>query len=500
MTALSSIISTSDKTPGAFLKVSLGVGAQSAAAAPIKVLVAGNKTSAGSKAAASISLVSSPDDAVAYYGQGSELHRMIRNVLRAYKGATVYGGIIAESAGTAASTTIVFSGTATAAGTVEVYVCGERVVASFASGDTATTVGAAVATAINNNGDLPVTAANVSGTVTVTAKHKGPRGNRIRVYNTITSGHGYTHTPTDAYLSSGATSDSPSNLLDAAAASRYHVVVAPYDDATNVGSFKAAIAASADPLEGKRGVYVFASQDTLANAITLVTTINDARGRGLWHYNSDVPPAELAASWAGTYAAGLEKDAATNYDGVQVLAAKAQRTATDRPIASEITSALNNGITPIKVLADESTCVVVRAITTRSKDSGGLPDYRTLDVHQVDAIDAVADQLASDWVAFAASNPKLGSDPDDATSMPAPGIATEKTIKDWAYGILKRFDAEDAEGSAGSLGRYLVDVEVNAANLVVEADAIAEGRVNLSIPCDAVKLLHQAAIDVRQIG
>jgi len=498
--ALASIVDTSNKLPGSFLKVSLGVGSQSAAAAARRILVIGNKTSAGSKAAASITQTLSTDDAITYFGQGSELHRMIRNLLRAYPGANLYAGVVAESGGTAASTTIVFSGgPATAAGTVEVYVCGERVVASFAIGDTATTVASAVSAAINNNPDLPVTASPSTGTVTVTAKHKGPRGNRIRVYDVITSGSGLTHTVTDAYLASGATSDSPANVLDAAASQRWHVIVSAYDDSTNLGLVKTHLATYSAPEEGKRGVQVFASADTLGNATTLAQAINDARARCLWHYNSDVPPGELAASWAGSYVRGLSTDAAFNFDGAAVLAAIAQRTLGDQPIKSELASALNNGISPVRVLADGSTCVLARAITTKCLDSGAHPDYRVLDVHKVDVPDAVADQLESDFADFVANNPKLANDTETGI-MPPPGVATPSTIKDWAYGITKRFDAEDAEGSAGALGRYLTNVEANGLDIVAEIDGTAAGRANVSIPLDVVELFHQGAIDVRQIG
>jgi phage tail sheath gpL-like len=496
---LASIIDTSNKVPGGYLKVSLGVGTQSAAAAALRILVLGNKTSAGSKAAASITQTLSVDDAITYFGQGSELHRMIKRLLGVFPGANLYGAVIAESGGTAASTTIVFSGgPATAAGTVEVYVCGERVVAPFASGDSVTAIGDAVALAINNAPDLPVTAANVTGTVTVTAKHKGPRGNRIRVYDAISSGSGVTHTATDAYLTSGATSDSPANALAAAAAQRWQIMVTPYDDATNVALFKAHHTTYCDPTEGKRGVYLYASADTLANTITLASGNNDARARCVWHYNSDVPPAELTASWAGVYAKGRSSDAAYNFDGISIPAAIAQRTPADQPINSELASALNNGISPIKVLGDGATCVLARAITTKCL-AGSTPDYRVLDVHKVDAVDAVADQLETDFATFAANNPKLAADVAVGV-MPPPGVATPSTIKDWAYGVTKRFDAEDAEGSAGAFGRYLTNVEANGANIVVEPDAIATGRANISIPCDVVELFHQGAIDVRQIG
>src|SRR5690606_14283898 len=81
--------------------------------------------------------------------------------------------------GSAAEGTLVVTGPATAAGTVALYIAGRRLSIAVASGDTGNSVADAIAAEINDDDTLPVTAAAVTGTVTVTARHAGVIGNDI---------------------------------------------------------------------------------------------------------------------------------------------------------------------------------------------------------------------------------------------------------------------------------------------------------------------------------
>lgn len=494
-----SILDPNNKTPGLFLRVSLGVGPQTAADDPIQILVLGNRLSTGTRADSSVLPVYGEDEARSYYGQGSELHRMLRALFKAHPTATVDAGVIAESAGANASlNTIVFSGgPATAAGTVYVYIAGTVVTAPVASGDNVTTIAASVVTAINNAPDLPVTATSSVGTVTVTARQKGPRGNWIRVRTAATIA-GVTHTAIDAYLAGGTTSDNATTVLANAAGKRYHVIVSPYEDATGIGYVDSHVTAMSDVLEAKRGVYVCASADTLGNATTIAQGKNAARGRMIWHYASEVSPCELAASYGGVYARGLGIDRAYNYDGVMLPAGVVQYTGADRPTSSEIASALSVGLTP---LAPKGNGVsIVRAVTMRSKDSGGKADYSVLDVHKVDVPDFIADELGAVYEStFGASSGVEGGFRLAAAvdgEMPPDGVATEATIKDLIVATLRRFDAQSSTSEAA----YLVDLDATEEATVVSIDPITNGRVNASIPLDVVELLHQSAFDIRQIG
>lgn len=485
--ALSSIIGTSIKVPGAFVKVTLGVGPQSAAAGAKKVLLFGNKTSAGTATVETVYQITSKDQARELFGPGSELHLMAKYALAAYPAITLYAIAITASAGTAATGTFVLSGTATADGVYEITCLGETIQVSIPSGTTAAAAAALVETAVDAKAEWPITASVSTATITFTAKHAGPRGNHIRLK---TSGDvaGLTETHLNGYLTSGATSDDPQNALDAVASTRYQILVAPYQDATNLSDFKTHVTALAAPGEGKRGRYIAASIDTLANATTVATGLNDARGQLFWHYNGWEPPAIVAAVCAAETVEAYERDRAANTDGIFMRGLSPQPSSADKPTFTELNSALNNGISPLD--HDGSLVSLVRNVTSRSQASGGAPDFAVIDVHYVEVADAIGDDVL---VNFANTFADFKLDDDVEGTVPSPGVATPATIRDFIFSRLKFY----AAGGGGPL--WLSNVDGLASELVVERDLVAAGRVNASIPIDPVELLHQGAFDVRQL-
>lgn len=489
--AISSIIDTSNKVPGPYIKVTLGVGRRSPGAAPIKVLVVGNKTSAGSAAVNTRTLIASKDDARTQFGAGSELFMLCQAALKVFPTVTLYGLVVTESAGALGTRDLVFGGgPATSAGTVEVWVGGRRTVAAIAVGDTATVVGASVAAAINAMTDWPVTAANAAGTVTVSSKNKGPRANFIKVRSLMTGGAAITHTPVNAYLINGATSDDPQGALDAIAGERFHYIVAPYSDSTNLVKFETHIDGQAQPETGVRERCIFASLDTLANTVTLSDAINAKRGQLDWHYNSEQTPGEIAAADAALLAKELASDRAKNTDGKILDGIDPQYALADKPLNSELVTALNNGITPID--HDGSRCFIVRHITNYSTDANAQPDFSVLDVQNVEVADFIADDIELNFSSEFAEY-KLDNDPPQGET-PEPKTATPSSIKAWIYSRLATY----AAGGSGPL--LLSRVPELKDEIVVEIDSIADGRANAVIPIDVVARFHQFAAEVRHVG
>lgn len=486
--ALASIIDTSNKVPRAYIKVSLGVGPRSAGAAPLRVLCVGNKTAAGTKADGTVNQAFSPDEARSFWGAGSELALMVQAVLRAYPGATVSGATVVESAGTAATTTIVFTGTATQAGTVEVWVAGKRVVASFAVGDAAAAVATAVRDAILAEQDLPVTASAATGTTTITAKNKGPRGNLIRTRASKNDGAGITMTPPSATLAGGTTLDTPAAALAAAAPSRFHLIVAPYVTSTELNLFKVHCDTYAEPVEGKRQRFIAAMNDTLANTKTVADAVNAKRGQIAWLENSESPPSVVAATLAGLTVLRTSSDRSRDLNGEALRGVAGPASDADYPTGTEQQQALNYGITPLTVVDGE--VVVVRSITNYHLN-GTIPDYAVLDTYYVDVPDFVADTIEGNF-AGAFKNFKLAN--DDPDEPPPAKTATPKTIRDWLYRQAKRF-----EGSAGQ-PQVIHNVDLYLDSLVVELDANAKGRANAVVPCDVIETFHQLGVDVQQNG
>jgi len=133
-----------------------------------------------------------------------------------------------NGSGVAATGSVAFSGTATVAGSIIIYVdsFNRKYSLTIASGDTATTIGAALAAAITADLDAVVTASNSTGTVTLTAVNAGTQGNTIgiKVVGTVT---GITTTLTA--FSGGATDPSLTGLFDVIDGVRYTRIVYPHE-------------------------------------------------------------------------------------------------------------------------------------------------------------------------------------------------------------------------------------------------------------------------------
>jgi phage tail sheath gpL-like len=128
-------------------------------------------------------LVLSPEEAAARCGPGSMAHRLALAAFRGSKSAVPVYAVIEEDAdgAAAAAGTLAFTVSNPQAGTLSLYIGGKKYAVPVQGIDTATLLGGRAAAAVNKDESSPVSAANVDGVVTFTAKSKGPWGNGITV-------------------------------------------------------------------------------------------------------------------------------------------------------------------------------------------------------------------------------------------------------------------------------------------------------------------------------
>ncbi len=488
MTLLTSIIDPSYKVPGAFMKVSLGAGPRSPGSSGMKVLGIVSKTAAGTAVVGQLYQVAGRDDAATLMGAGSEGHLLAKAFFDANPIGRLYLVAMDDSSGGAVATkTVAVTGTATSAGQLEVWVGGERMVVPIAVGDTATVIGAALASIVNGRSHLPVTGVNTTGSVALSTKNKGVRFNALTCRSLLINAAGISHTPVTGTFASGTASGAnPTTHLDAVGGSeRFHVIISGFQDSTNLAKFKTAISSLAAPLQGKRGIWAGAFVGTLGDGITLSDALNDPRGVLLWDEGSDDLTCQVVGAWAGAHTAYRAADRAANTDGMALGVLKPRFSAADRPTKTEQNIALNNGLVP---LVDEDGVVLVcREITNYHQDGSGNDDFTILDNHKVEVADFIADDLegnfSSVWSAF-----KLGVDGEDGVPN-APRVATASSVKDW---VISRLGAQE--------NRTLVNTALLAPSIVVEADESADGRLNADVPIDVIELFHQLAANVSQVG
>lgn len=242
---------------------------------PQKVLFIGQKTSAGSAASGDL------DQNIANGGAEDGLYgpdSMLAGMVRAYKRlnqVTRIDGISLDDngSGVAATGTIVVTGPATEDGTLVVTIGSDKnhkFTVAVSDTDSATVIGDAIEAAINADANVPVTAANVAGTITMTAVNDGTVGNgiTIKIEGTIA---GVTHSVTA--MASGATDPVLTGVLDVIGDERYQTIVAPFEYGTSflTDLLDPRFNATNDVLDG---VGVLTSTDTFANLITAGGLLN----------------------------------------------------------------------------------------------------------------------------------------------------------------------------------------------------------------------------------
>jgi phage tail sheath gpL-like len=503
-------IAANDPTPNpAYIEVNHAQGASGGDSSEYEILLLGNKTSAGSATVDTVvygpdSLVSmqTEADVISLFGAGSEIHRMWRRVNKINKTTTVRALAVTESAGTAASGTIVLATAATGNGAIRVWVGDEFVDTSVASGDAVDTIGAAMATNINTKTHWPVTAAYDSGTdtLTITAKQKGPRGNDIRFQAATIGSIGTTLTggATDTALSSGATADSNTAALATILPDRYFYIVSAADDSTQLGALVTQVNTQALASTGIRQGVFAGYTGTLANGITLATGRNAARCEITWQKTSDWTPAELAANAAAIYALlEVKPRPRTNFCNFGTRAqdqalwvVPAPRTASAHPTASDIKSALNNGLSPVAVLKKNGATKLVNRVTTRSLN-GSQQDYRIRPAHKRTICDFFADDLGAVLTERFADK-KIGDDVPQGTPPLGPDFVTPDRMKGAVVGVI---NAYDANGNWDPLGAIRMKE-----NLLVQRQVSNPARMGVRINAEPVENFEQGLIQINQVA
>lgn len=193
--------------------------AVSASVVPRKILIIGTYDPSKTAVVANKPIqVFSADDVGAQTGFGFMLHRLAMKAFQGSQGVETWIIPQAEAAAAGAGAgSVAFAASSALAGTIYLYIAGDLVSVNVTASESASDIATAVAAAINADKRLPVTATASSGTVTITAKSKGPWGNAIPIKTNLNPGEvlptGVTATITA--LSTGSGVPDISDALDA---------------------------------------------------------------------------------------------------------------------------------------------------------------------------------------------------------------------------------------------------------------------------------------------
>lgn len=332
----------------------------------------------------SAQISTSINDAKAKYGSGSMLARMVAQ----YRGQDSFGEVwelpVSDGVSAAPGTgTVTITGTATEAGTLNLYMNGDLIQAGVANGDTAATVYATLMAVIATLPDLTASAA-FSTIITFTSKINGvqkPIDLRLNYQGAI----GGEKTPaglTIAFANPAPGSVVPTlttalaNLGDQS----FDFIVMPYNDATSIG----ALTAFLNDVTGRwswqqmiYGHYFAAFLGTLGNAIAEGGSLNDQHGSIMAYQNAPEPIWIWAADITGACANSLRAD-----PGVPLQYLKLNVKAPpllSRFIRSQRNTLLYSGISTFFV-NDAGDVIMERMVTLYQTNLAGAPDNSYLDV------------------------------------------------------------------------------------------------------------------------
>jgi phage tail sheath gpL-like len=460
------------RIPGFFAE--LNAAKANTATQPQRTLIIG-QILAGGLAAPNVPQISAgASDAKVQGGQGSMLAAMTAAYLQNDPFQEVWYLPLADAGGGAAGTgTIAFTGPSSAAGTISLYVGGNlsyygqpgAISVPVTSGQSATSIGAAVAAAINAVPDLPVTATASTGTVTLSARHKGLAGNDIDIRLNYQGSAGGEVLPAGVAavitaISGGSTNPTLTTALGNLANLGFDFIVSPFTDNTSVAALTAFMNDTAGRWSWQTQTYghVFiASRGTFGSQTTFGTALNDQHLSVMGFFDSPTPNYVWAAALAGAAAASLRADPGLPLQTLALQGVLAP------PVQSRFTPSLRNtllydGISTYTV--DAAGAVhIENCITTYQLNSTGQPDNSYLEIETLFLLMYVLRDLRS----FLTSNygrSKLAADGTRAAS--GSGVVTPSILKAAIVGEYRRLESlGEVQNSAAFAAGLIVQISAN---------------------------------------
>lgn len=372
-------ISNTNRVPFMAVEVDNSKAQRGPSALTYRGLLVGQKTASGTATANTFYKVTSADAVATLAGRGSMLHRQALAYFAAKPGIETWIGVLADdSGGTAASGSITFAGTATAAGTVAFYAGGERVTVAVEVGDTAADVAAALADEFPSTSDYPVTGAVdgvVDEKVNLTFRHKGLVGNEYDLRLNIADDEALPAglTATIVVMASGASNPSLTSLIAAWGDRWFQFVTMPYTDSTSLTSMENALADRFQPpmqTDGHCFTWKAASHGSLTtlgeSRNSPHITIESAPGD-----NGITPPMEAAANLCGVVARYNPQDVSLPLHTLPLNWVQAPAEA-DLYSMEERDLLLHSGIATTKV--EGGVVQIEGLITTYQTNGAGAPD------------------------------------------------------------------------------------------------------------------------------
>jgi phage tail sheath gpL-like len=375
------------RTPGQFIEIDATNADRSLRGRPHKVVLIGQKRTAGSADAGKLVEVTSVNRAVQLFGQGSVLARMFAAFKANDEISETWAIPLADVGGGAAALgSLTMTGAPTEAGTLSLLIAGKSVPVPVAAAASLSSIATAVAAAVNKNRDLPVTAA-VDGVdltkVNLTARHKGTLGNKIDLRHSyfrgekLPAGLGVTI----ADMAGGATDPDVSGVFAEIGDEDFSDIIWPYTDSTSLGTLEAALTNRWSPMKMLDGNAYSAAAGTYGALSALCAARNSPYVSIVGLRGSPTPPEEIAAAYGATVGYAGAIDPARPFQTLGLTGVLAPIPGV-RFTREERDLLLRDGVSTT-VTSRDGTVRIERAVTTYKLSPEGVDD---LSLYSVNAI------------------------------------------------------------------------------------------------------------------
>jgi phage tail sheath gpL-like len=354
-------------------------------------LIIAMMSSAGNATPGAPVLVSGTSDAGPLFGIGSMAYQMVSD----YRNQDGFGELwvlpIAQPTGSAGTGSIAFSGTATASGTLSLYIAGQRVPVSVSAGDTAATVATNVAAAINASVGFPVTAVAATSIVTLTAVDLTQAGADIDIrlnYGGNAQGEATPLglTPSITAFSGGVANPSIATGLAALGAQSFDFILAGLNDASNLALIASLLNDASGRWSWEQELFghgLAFIKSNLSSQASFAATLNNQHVSVFGAYETPWPAYRCTADAGGAWAVSCRANPALPVQNIPLnIPAPALA---DRFDISDRNVALTDGVSTIKVVGANQT-VLERMVTTYTTNAAGAPDNSYRDVETLDTL------------------------------------------------------------------------------------------------------------------
>lgn len=424
--------------------------------------------------------ITSSAQAADLFGVGSPAHLMCKAFLRNAPNSELFCAVQTDAPGTNASQTLTFTGPATEAGTLYLYIGGVLVQVAIADDDTAIEIAAAVVAAVTAKESLPVTAAAGANpnehVVTFTCKVDGTVGNQITLALNPLGQQGGQVLPAGvgatlggALLVSGATDPDPDNWVTSLADASYDTIILQFDDATAVDTLKTELQLRWNANSARDGFLITAKGDSHADLITYAEARN-YENQAVFGYKEGAswltPSYEIAAMVGAVAARKMAIDPASPIHFQPLIGAWAGGTNfTD----AERDLLANAGVATL--VARGGSVYIEFEATTRRLDEGGDEDH-TYDVLQTPyTLSRLRRRLGGD---IEAAYPEHKLVDDDTSFGEGQKIVTSRIVKGFIAGRYRQYVTD---GLAENYDEFV-------AAMIVERDPTNPNRLNGYLPAD----------------